>query len=113
MTSFRTRPLDLATEADFGALGRLPRQDLAHIKPHLLAATPLFLARCHIRVIGLFHPLQRVHSVLPVDPVVPFEHRIGLMARYGHDNRVVHPRLSEVRHRAMPEIVEPELLNPG
>lgn len=53
MTSFRTRPLDLATEADFGALGRLPRQDLAHIKPHLLAATPLFLARCHIRVIRI------------------------------------------------------------
>ena len=47
MTSFRTRPLDLATEADFGALGRLPRQDLAHIEPHLLAAASLTLARCH------------------------------------------------------------------
>jgi hypothetical protein len=46
MTSFRTRPLDLATEADFGALRRLPRQDLAYIKPHLLAITPLLLARC-------------------------------------------------------------------
>jgi hypothetical protein len=42
MTSFRTRPLGLATEADFGALGRLPRQDLAHIKPHLLAASAPF-----------------------------------------------------------------------
>jgi len=46
MTSFRARPLDLATEADFGALRRLPRQDSAYIKPHLLASTPLFLARC-------------------------------------------------------------------
>jgi hypothetical protein len=40
MISFRTKPLGFATEIDFGALGRLPRQDLAHIKPHLLAATP-------------------------------------------------------------------------
>jgi hypothetical protein len=42
MASFRTWPLDLATEADFGALGRLPRQDLVHIKPHLLAASTPF-----------------------------------------------------------------------
>ncbi len=50
MTSFRTRPLDFATEVDFGALGRLPRQDLVHIEPHLLAAASLILARCPIRV---------------------------------------------------------------
>jgi len=80
MTSFRTRPLDLATEADFGALGRLPRQDLAHIEPHLLAAASLTLARCHIRVIELLGLLESRSAVLRVHPVVLTEHRMGLVA---------------------------------
>jgi len=50
MISFRTKPLDLATEIDFGALGRLPRQDLALIKPHLLAASAPFAWHAVIRL---------------------------------------------------------------
>ena len=36
------------------------------------------LAPCHIRVKLPLNLLQRVQPVLPVDPVVPFEHRVGL-----------------------------------
>jgi len=51
MASFRTRPLDLATEADFGALGRLTRQDYDYFNLHLLAVASLTLARCLITVL--------------------------------------------------------------
>jgi hypothetical protein len=51
MASFRAEPLDFATEADFGALGRLPRQDYDYFNLHLLAAASLTLARCLIGVL--------------------------------------------------------------
>jgi len=33
---------------------------------------------CHIRVKLPLDLFQRLHPVLPVDPVVPFEHRVSL-----------------------------------
>jgi len=61
----------------------------------------------------LFQLIQRIQTVLPVYPVVPFEHRIGLMARNRHDNRVAYTRFPEVSHSAMPKIMKPEIFDPS
>ena len=68
---------------------------------------------CHIRVNQTFHFTQGQLTIPPVHPVVPPEHRMGLMPAYAHYYVVGHTRLPEVRDRAMPEVVKMKILDPG
>ena len=68
---------------------------------------------CHIRVIETLNLMNSHLTVNPIHPVILAKYRVSLMAGNGHDDRIRHPRLPEVRDGAMAEIMKLEILNPS
>src|ERR1019366_9226032 len=68
--------------------------------------------RCHSRVIEHPNFLKSAQSVRPVDLIVPTKDSVRLVSADAHNHRVRNPGLAHVRDRAMPQVVEVEIVQP-